>query len=677
MKVQSASISILVLSVCLAAAGSAVSAACTEPPSPGTVTDATWNCTLPAKQGDSCTGFCLKGDQADPPIAACGADGSWLYRRGACGSGTCKMRYMVLEGEADFVDTVSAYVSTGWLVPIMNTMLGVCGDLCKSRASVGGVLSEDVSSLNFKLVAMSLVESPSSSSRRGLLAKAGLLDRIVVGYQLACGEGYFPKSLEPVLDVALNTATASGYIGGALIRLMQMRQEIPERYDVTKVLFAAADSSGTTTNSPIPAAMCQVLLPAATEASLAGGILSVDSIASNAFDATAVMCGGTDRLLSTVMFKSFGVSGRVDLTAQVPDNDSVQCAVSPATLSGAANGTLLQVACTNKNGVRFNSPRSYGVLVKAEYGCGFTSSNIMATTSRLNVTVSTSPTMSVTPWLNITEGGAPDVVCGGKPATASFRYKVKGLLKGQKFTVTGDAGPNCTVVAKPISVDAGIAIVTCSGAFVPGSSVAISADITLAVESCAVLSAVANASVPVICCSTGVSYAKAVNASSCYQHLKPATQAVQCSKRAAIGSSFGFANRGPNLATLYLVDDDAADCSDKVSVGTAAVSCVNTPGSSGKQLRFRLTVPNTHRAANIRYMLSCSQPATNTECPPTPSWTNVKAPPVPRDMVSVVQGNSTVTRFTLSVQDCKCSEAFWGVYHTATYRYLPLSACGL
>lgn len=45
------------------------------------------------------------------------------------------MRYMVLEGEADFVDTVSAYVSTGWLVPIMNTMLGVCGDLCKSRAS--------------------------------------------------------------------------------------------------------------------------------------------------------------------------------------------------------------------------------------------------------------------------------------------------------------------------------------------------------------------------------------------------------------------------------------------------------------------------------------------------------------------------------------------------------------
>lgn len=46
------------------------------------------------------------------------------------------------------------------------------------------MLSEDVSSLNFKLVAMSLVDSPSSSSRRGLLAKAGLLDRIVVGYQV-------------------------------------------------------------------------------------------------------------------------------------------------------------------------------------------------------------------------------------------------------------------------------------------------------------------------------------------------------------------------------------------------------------------------------------------------------------------------------------------------------------
>jgi hypothetical protein len=45
------------------------------------------------------------------------------------------MRYMALEGDADFIDLISAYVKTGWLVPIMNMMLGVCGDLCKSRAS--------------------------------------------------------------------------------------------------------------------------------------------------------------------------------------------------------------------------------------------------------------------------------------------------------------------------------------------------------------------------------------------------------------------------------------------------------------------------------------------------------------------------------------------------------------
>jgi hypothetical protein len=34
--------------------------------------------------------------------------------------------------------------------------------------------------------------------------------------------------LQPVLDVVLITATASGYIGGALLRLMHIRREIPE-----------------------------------------------------------------------------------------------------------------------------------------------------------------------------------------------------------------------------------------------------------------------------------------------------------------------------------------------------------------------------------------------------------------------------------------------------------------
>jgi hypothetical protein len=51
--------------------------------------------------------------------------------------------------------------------------------------------------------------------------------------------------------------------------------------------------------------MCQVLLPAATEPSLGGGILAVDSVPSSAYDASTVMCGGTDRLVYTVMFKSY------------------------------------------------------------------------------------------------------------------------------------------------------------------------------------------------------------------------------------------------------------------------------------------------------------------------------------------------------------------------------------
>jgi hypothetical protein len=47
-----------------------------------------------------------------------------------------------------------------------------------------GSLSEDVSNLNFKLVAMSMVDSPSSNRKRQLLAQAGGMDRIVIGYQV-------------------------------------------------------------------------------------------------------------------------------------------------------------------------------------------------------------------------------------------------------------------------------------------------------------------------------------------------------------------------------------------------------------------------------------------------------------------------------------------------------------
>jgi hypothetical protein len=82
------------------------------------------------------------------------------------------------------------------------------------------------------------------------------------------------------------------------------------------------------------------------------------------------------------------------------------------------------------------------------------------------------------------------------------------------------------------------------------------------------------------------------------------------------------------------------------------------------------------RSAQIRYMVSCTVPTTNIECPPTPSWTNVRSAPVPRDLISTIQGNSTTTQFTVQA-GCKCSEAYWGMHYTAAYRYLPLRACGL
>lgn len=82
---------------------------------------------------------------------------------------------------------------------------------------------------------------------------------------------------------------------------------------------------------------------------------------------------------------------------------------------------------------------------------------------------------------------------------------------------------------------------------------------------------------------------------SCIRFRSPCTmkQAAQCDKRAAMGTSFGYANKGPSNATLFLADGDASSCSDKVPVGTAAMTCANNT-SSGKQLRFRVTLLNTH-----------------------------------------------------------------------------------
>jgi hypothetical protein len=73
-------------------------------------------------------------------------------------------------------------------------------------------------------------------------------------------------------------------------------------------------------------------------------------------------------------------------------------------------------------------------------------------------------------------------------------------------------------------------------------------------------------------------------------------QAAQCSKRTAIGTSFGYASKGPSNATLYLADDDASSCSDTVVTGSAAVGCASSraSGNAANELRFRLTVPNTH-----------------------------------------------------------------------------------
>jgi hypothetical protein len=90
------------------------------------------------------------------------------------------------------------------------------------------------------------------------------------------------------------------------------------------------------------------------------------------------------------------------------------------------------------------------VQVRADYGCGFTSDQMMFAAARLNITIgSAAATLSLTPWLNTTEGGAVEAVCGGKPASANFRYKVRGLVRGQTFRVLADAGPSCAVVTKP------------------------------------------------------------------------------------------------------------------------------------------------------------------------------------------------------------------------------------
>jgi hypothetical protein len=98
-------------------------------------------------------------------------------------------------------------------------------------------------------------------------------------------------------------------------------------------------------------------------------------------------------------------------------------------------------------------------------------------------------------------------------------------------------------------------------------------------------------SVPVACCVTGSSYAKAAAANSptCFQHFKPGSTAAQCSKPV---NASGFLNRGPGSATLFLAQS-ANSCSDSIAVGNVTVSCPD--GDSAKKLRFAIQTPAGNR----------------------------------------------------------------------------------
>jgi hypothetical protein len=108
-----------------------------------------------------------------------------------------------------------------------------------------------------------------------------------------------------------------------------------------------------------------------------------------------------------------------------------------------------------------------------------------------------------------------------------------------------------------------------------------------------------------MCCLTGVRYAKADNASatSCFQHLNPATLNVQCGRRSAPtldkdGVAFGYVNRGVGSAALFVATGvDSGSCADGLKVGNVTAGCPE--GHTGKKIRFRVATSADNRRKGV------------------------------------------------------------------------------
>uniref|UniRef100_A0A383VBM0 Sushi domain-containing protein n=1 Tax=Tetradesmus obliquus TaxID=3088 RepID=A0A383VBM0_TETOB len=615
---------------------------------------AVWGCTLPATHGDKCTAAC-NGAAAppNPPTVVCDF-GAWVYSSGSCGDLATKNFYVNMQAPPELIASLKAAIASGKALQLGNMAL-----LQPQNRLILSLLNP----AQIAFLQVWIAQSSSSSQRGRRLADQGLSE-LVVGMRVSLGSGVIAQTVGAALDKVLTSPSATNYILAQGLEVW--RSESFSEDLLQQVSLGVSDSTGRPIGDSAGADGCGVSLLPTTTANNSIGVWSTEQ-AGPMFNIS--MYTGWDTIY--VMYDCMAttaITGQTKLSATIVNSSTTQCSVNPENVT-ALNSSVV-VACKKLDGTPFLEPAAFSVLVTANYTCSGQPSAFFDTT---NVALLPAPTLTLRP------GKQPAPSCGGKPAVAVFRYHLQGLRTNQDFILTAKVAPSCTVQLTPRpSKSNGIAVVTCSGAFPPGTPVTVGLNLTASAQACHDVKSTSKVDVHVACCMAGSSYAKgaATNSPTCFQHVKPGTTAAQCNK--AVNAS-GYLNQGPGSATLFLAQN-ARSCSDSIGVGNVTVSCPD--GGTAKKLHFVIQ-SLASRLVVRRYLVLCAAPTSPVRCP-SPFWISTRVKPPqgsstppgwPEGLNSTTTNGVTTIEFNVAAR-CACSGAFFGVVESAKYRNLPAAACG-
>uniref|UniRef100_A0A383W6E4 Sushi domain-containing protein n=1 Tax=Tetradesmus obliquus TaxID=3088 RepID=A0A383W6E4_TETOB len=642
---------------------------CSSNPGPNLTPNARWACKLPAVHGANCTANCNDTGTSFafyPTIATCKL-GGWVYAGGTCAGESVKVYYLSLiirgAGEQELAVALAKILAKGTGTEIgkiiMEKIRAAFGLIESTLEAVFGVLKRlygDVLPLELDV---SLADvwvadfvnrtlNGTQTQARHLLTEQGM-SQLVIGVHVSFGEGIVAKTVESVVDAAVNTPSFLNFVFAKGVEIGRNTYSVDESI-LQQATLSLSDSAGNPLGASAGAGSCLLELTPSTAVNSSAGIISADL---STVDSAVAVCAGASALTATYTFQASGtLDNDTKLAASNVNSNTTTCIVSPDVIPVGSANTSVAVTCRNINGTPFSDTASYQVVVTASSNC---SGLPLLTAATTDVTTVPHPTVT----LRLARPPAP--VCGGKPAVAVFQYTVNGVQPGQDFSLTAQVGANCTanLTSTPSKAN-GTAAVTCSGAFAPGVTVPVGLNITATTQGCGASTGSAKGNVSVLCCTRGSSYAKTGSSTAkanCFKHVRPGAAGPQCAKASAAS---GFFNRGPGAGKLFLAQN-ASSCTDAVGVGSVRVSCPE--GGAAKKLLFKLVTPAAYRSFERRYWVGCAAPPSSAACPGSMRWVRINA-------TSTLEFNVTAPA------GCSCASAYHGIVDFAAYRRLPLSACG-